>query len=60
MTIDEAIRVLKIMVEDCDRLNEPHSKDCLQLGIEALEHLRDIRHAIYSDLSSLLPGETEK
>ena len=37
MTIDEAIRILKIIKEDCDRLNEPYSKEAVSLAIKALE-----------------------
>ena len=60
MTIDEAIRILKICVEDAERLREPYTKEATQLGIEALKRCRVL--AQESKLWALhpLPGETKE
>ena len=60
MTIDEAIRILKVMEEDCDRLNEPFSKEAIKLGIEALERVKWHRNYLLKHYVDKLPGETEE
>ncbi len=59
MHIDEAIEVLKIDIEDCDRLNEPRNKEALKLGIEALEAYAQARRSGLPLRCELLPRETK-
>lgn len=59
MTIEEAIRVLKVIEEDCGRLNEPFSKRAVKLGIEALQAMKNARSLVSRKSYRLFPGETE-
>ena len=59
MTIDKAIKKL----EDLERYAyEPETQkahEALQLGIEALERIKSMRHDNITDAIFYLPGETE-
>jgi len=59
MTLNEAIRILKIIEKDYDRLNKPHSKDAVKLGIEALKRVKLQHDPAGCTTERLLPGETE-
>ena len=41
-TIDEAIRILKVIEEDCDRLNEPYSKEAIKLAFRYQRYLDEV------------------
>jgi hypothetical protein len=60
MKIDEAIRILKICIEDAERLREPYTKEAIQLGIEALK--RELQSRTVQTVWEIrkLPGETEE
>ena len=59
MKLDKAIKILTDELNTDETYTEPDLKDALQLGIEALKKLDDIRtcHPLFHNL--LLPGETK-
>lgn len=64
MNIDKALEIIKFWGEETEEVDEGDFSDAVQLGVEALKRLQDIRHRrwqvpIYTDLAALLPGETE-
>ena len=59
MTLDEAIKRLQVVKEGWPLSDSENYYKAVELGIEAFKRLQDIRHTIYSDLQSPLPGETE-
>ena len=59
MTLDEAIKTLALHANGYKKPPDPNLVPAMWLGIEGLKRLQDIRHTIYSDLQSPLPGETE-
>ena len=60
MTIEKAIRLLQELDKGCDPVELQISKEALNLGIEALKHIRDTREKrLWANVNSL-PGETKE
>ena len=59
LTINRAIELLEHPLFQEKLKPYPDTSEAVKLGVEALKRLQDIRHTIYSDLQSPLPGETE-
>lgn len=60
MTIDKAIKLIKMLLDSTILDPLPHNKEAVELGIEALKRLIKNRNYYLHDVCSLLPGETEK
>ena len=58
MRVKEAIEIKSRTGEEFLNSSLDELEEADRLSIEALKRLQDIRHTIYSDLQSLLPGET--
>jgi hypothetical protein len=60
ITIDEAIGELKAIKGDLEPNSMPYACQAIQLGIEALKRIRDMRVSPILSYYNRLPGETEK
>jgi hypothetical protein len=60
MTLDGAIKRLKIIAEEQDEDWLDFEYSALQLGIEALKRIKELRYEERKLAVWLLPGETEK
>jgi len=59
MTIDEAIEILKGVVEGGKLITDHQQREASKLGIEALKRERERRKYLVNSCGELLPGETE-
>jgi hypothetical protein len=59
MTIDEAITIIKGLAGMNKVTLLTNDKKALELGVEALKHVKDIRVFSLSENPPLLPGETQ-
>ena len=60
MTIDEAIGMLNAILEDRKHLKSTIGNRAIQMGIEALKRVREVRFDHRLIAWSKLPGETEE
>jgi len=60
MTIDEAIDYIRLEAAISARDGKPNARAALQLGIEALKHMKIGREKGYEYFEVTLPGETEE
>ena len=58
MTIDEAITILGNLLKRYDFIDDKNVHKATQLGIEALERVRDMRLSPCTTADEILPGET--
>ena len=59
MTIDDAINVDKIMLEEAKDRKLPGRVKALQMSVEALKRFKELREVIRVPYTALLPGETK-
>jgi len=59
MKIDEALTDLSIQLKVKHRVGEEYAATAIQLGIEALKHIKEMRDNVRISPSMPLPGETE-
>lgn len=60
MTLDEAIKLLKGLLPFVEPVGPPEDREAVQLGIEALERLQELRGDGGYFGVPLLPGETRE
>ncbi|MHB8084369.1 MAG: hypothetical protein ACYDHZ_00890 [Dehalococcoidia bacterium] len=60
MDITKAIEVLQKRVESPFVRSNQDTQDAIKIGIEALKRIQDCRRSIFTNVTSLLPGETVK
>lgn len=60
MTIDEAISILENMIWAEDYEKDSVETKAIQLSVEALKRIKKRNTITHTELSSLLPGETEE
>lgn len=60
MTIEEAIKVLDILIDGDTSEVEDTWMDAVKLSREALKGIKKVRKTLEPYVTALLPGETEK
>ncbi len=60
MKIDKAIKQLQFNLDSVGNIVSPITRESLQLGIEALKRIQDIRIPPFNSVNDLLPGETQE
>ena len=59
MTIDEAIKGIENVRVAFSPRGDRHDWEALQLGVEALKRIKELRIPPYIDVGDSLPGETD-
>jgi len=60
MKIQKAIEILYLYLQDINRPPNPDAHDAMELGIEALKLIANIRVSMAHPENMILPGETEE